>query len=279
MAFATLPDGASLYYEEYGAEKPALLLCTGLGGLASFWHGYVGDLARDFHVVCYDHRGTGASTLSEPPYSVDDMAADALRLMDHLGIERFHVCGHSTGGAIGQLLAARHPHRVASLLLAATWGRPDPYFSRCFDCRLPLLDTVGPAAYYAATSLLIYPPSWISGNYDRLLTIEAANAAALVRPDILKARIAAICAFDASAEHARIKAPTLIVAARDDMTTIPAFAEALHASISGARLHMLDRGAHLFPLTASDAFAPILHEWLASQPRIPATSSKGHPTQ
>jgi len=265
MASITLSDGATLYYEQHGDTGPALFLCTGLGGLASFWQEYLPDLTRDFRVICYDHRGTGKSTASPPPYSVEGMAGDALELLDALGLEKVHFCGHSTGGAIGQLLAARHPARIVSLLLAATWGRPDPYFNRCFDCRIPLLDQVGPAAYFAATSLLIYPADWISRNFDLVRSIEAANVAALVHPEILKARIAAICAFDPSAELAHIEAPTLIVSARDDMTTAAFFAQHLRDSIPGARLHMLDWGAHLFPIVAKDVFAPILMDWLAEQ--------------
>ncbi|MGB6116912.1 MAG: hypothetical protein WBF87_01705, partial [Mesorhizobium sp.] len=155
-----------------------------------------------------------------------------------------------------------------------SWGRSDPYFARCFDCRLPLLDRVGAEAYFAATSLLVYPPEWISRNFERVCSIEAASAAALARPDILKARIAAICAFDATQEHARIQAPTLIVSARDDMTTAPFFAEHMHASIRGSRLHMVDWGAHLFPLVAKDVFAPILKDWLAEQSAQRVQSAK-----
>ncbi|MGB6117703.1 MAG: alpha/beta fold hydrolase, partial [Mesorhizobium sp.] len=96
----TLPDGSTLYYEQYGNAGPAVLLCTGLGGLASFWHEYVGELASSYRVICYDHRGTGKSTASPPPYSVDDMVNDAVELLDGLGVEKVHFCGHSTGGAI-----------------------------------------------------------------------------------------------------------------------------------------------------------------------------------
>jgi aminoacrylate hydrolase len=264
MSVMTLPGGATLYYEVHGKGDP-VLLCTGLGGLASFWKDYIADLATTRQVIVYDHVGTGQSDMLDPPYLVDEMAEDVVGLLDHLEIETVDFVGHSTGGAIGQLLGARHPRRVRSLLLAATWGRRDPYFKRCFDCRLPLLDQVGKLAYFEATSLLIYPPDWISRNYQMVTELERANAQALLRPDILKARIAAICDFDASAEVHSIVASTLVVGARDDMTTAPFFSRELAEAIKGSQLIMLDWGAHMFPLTAKADFWPVMRDWLAGQ--------------
>lgn len=260
MPFANVND-AQLYYETHGEGEP-VVFATGLGGMASFWQPHIGAVAENFRAVVYDHRGTGQSTKSPPPYSVDAMADDVLALMDRLQIDRAHFVGHSTGGAIGQVLGARHGDRIKSLLLAGTWGRRDPFFRRCFDARLPVLHALGPKAYVELTSLLLYPPQWISQNYEELLRLEAVNAAGMQHIDILEARIKAICDFDMSGEHANIKAPTLIVSAKDDMTTASFFAEELHAAIPGSKLHMLERGGHFFPLTARDEFLGILNGWL-----------------
>ncbi|HWK95196.1 MAG TPA: alpha/beta fold hydrolase [Pseudolabrys sp.] len=260
MPFADVQD-AKLYYETHGEGDP-VVFATGLGGMASFWQPHIESVARNFQVVVYDHRGTGQSTKSPPPYSVNAMADDVLALMDHLRIERAHFVGHSTGGAIGQVLGARHGDRIKSLLLAGTWGRRDPFFRRCFDARLPVLHALGPKAYVELTSLLLYPPKWISQNYDELLGLEAANAAGMRYIDILEARIKAICDFDMSEEHGNIKVPTLLVSAKDDMTTASFFAEELHAAIPGSRLRMLESGGHFFPLTERDAFKAVLNDWL-----------------
>ena len=122
---------ADLYYEESG-QGPPLLLVPGLGGVGAFWAHQVRDLARDFRVITHDHRGAGQSTHSRIEYSVDQMAADTLRLMDGLGIDAAHYAGHSTGGAIGQTIAQDHPDRLKSLVLSATWPGQDSYFRRLF---------------------------------------------------------------------------------------------------------------------------------------------------
>lgn len=263
MPFAKLAD-ADIYYESHGQGEP-VIFATGLGGMAAFWQPHIEPVAENFNVIVYDHRGTGQSTKSAPPYSVDAMADDVMGLMSTLDIDRAHFVGHSTGGAIGQTLAARHGDRIRSLLLAGTWGRRDPFFQRCFDARLPVLHALGPKAYVEITSLLLYPPRWISENYDLLLDLEAVNAAGMKHIDILKSRIKAICDFDMSAEHANITVPTLIAAARDDMTTASFFSEELHRAIPGSQLKLLDWGGHFFPITAAAEFSAIMKDWLGSQ--------------
>src|SRR5262245_842771 len=85
-------------------------------------------------VVTFDHRGVGASE-GQPPYKVEQWAADTLRLIDHLGLDRMHLVGHSTGGTIVQVLAADHSDRAASLVLGATWARLDARLRRLFMFR------------------------------------------------------------------------------------------------------------------------------------------------
>ena len=96
--------------------------------------------------MTFDHRGVGAS-VGSPPYSIELWAGDTLRLMDHLKIDRAHLVGHSTGGAIAQVLAADHPDRIASLVVGGTWARPDARFRRLFEFRARVLREMGPEAY------------------------------------------------------------------------------------------------------------------------------------
>src|SRR5437867_6086630 len=137
---------ADIYYEEAG-EGPPLLLVPGLSGVGSFWAPQVRELARDFRVIVHDHRGAGRSTHSRIRYSVEQMAADVIGLMDALGLDAAHFVGHSTGGAIGQVLAQDHARRLRSLVLSATWAGPDPYFRRLFEARKQTLLDSGVEAY------------------------------------------------------------------------------------------------------------------------------------
>ena len=142
-------NGIQLEYETFGeSTSPPLLLIIGLAGQLIFWDEELcRQLAQQGHyVIRYDNRDVGLSSKIEeagvpdimrtietlmrgeeidPPYTIEDMAEDAVGLLDALGIEKAHVCGMSMGGMIAQALAIRHPQRVLSLIsIYSTTGNP-----------------------------------------------------------------------------------------------------------------------------------------------------------
>lgn len=142
-------NGIEIAYETTGdPADPTLLLVCGLGSQLVNFDDELCQLfvARGLHVVRFDNRDVGRSThiaervdvrevlraraAGEPlppvPYLLSDMAADAVDLLDHLGIARAHVFGTSMGGMIAQTLAIEHPERVATLVsVMSTTGEPD----------------------------------------------------------------------------------------------------------------------------------------------------------
>lgn len=144
-------NGLTIAYETFGrAEDPVLLLIMGLGTQMVAWpEPLCEDLAaRGYRVVRFDNRDCGLSTHLDdlpvpttadllarrrrPPYSMGDMADDAIGLLDALGVDSAHVVGASMGGYIAQEMAVSHPERVSSLTLIMTStgsrrvGRPSP---------------------------------------------------------------------------------------------------------------------------------------------------------
>jgi aminoacrylate hydrolase len=244
---------AEIYYEESGRGHP-LLLVPGLSGQGSFWSPQVADFSRDFRVVIHDHRGAGQSTHSRITYSVEQMADDVLRLMDALRIEAAHFVGHSTGGAIGQVIAVEHPQRLRSLVLSATWAGPDPYFRRVFESRKEVLETLGLEAYLRASALFLMPPAWVSAN-DRTLTEQHRAARASAAPvEVMTSRIDAIVRHDRRARLAEIRMPTLVIVAQDDMITPRFYSDELASRVPGAKLVVLDGGGHFAPVVAADSY-------------------------
>lgn len=132
-------NGIEIAYETFGSpEDPALLLVMGLGTQMIAWPDQLcADLAgHGLFVIRFDNRDSGLSThldgtpppsyldvlvkRARPPYTIEDMAEDAVGLLDGLGVRRAHVVGASMGGFIAQALALRHPSRVATLTLIMT---------------------------------------------------------------------------------------------------------------------------------------------------------------
>ena len=262
MPRIVIGDGA-LYYERQGVGFPVLFV-SGLTGFASFWQDQVAAFAKNFDVITHDHRGIGQSDLTRSGFTVDRMAADVLGLMDALEIERAHIVGHSTGGAIAQILAIEHPKRLASIVLSATWTKPDAYFRRMYGLRKEVLQRLGPSSYVQATTLFLYPSWWIARNNEKLRHVEAQSLANFPQQEVAMSRIDAILAFDRSQSLSRIKTPTLVVGAEDDIVTPAYFSEELARLIPGAEVKIFPRGGHWFPHVRAREFNQAVLPFLAS---------------
>lgn len=261
MPHIKLKDGAELYYEKHGSGPP-LFLVPGLGGDGRFWDENARALAEKFTVVVHDHRGTARSTLSRIDYSVEQMADDALQLIDALGFDRVHWCGHSTGGAMGQVLAIEHPARLARLVLSATWAKTDAFFRRLFDVRSLVLKELGPAAYLKSSALALNMPAWVRDHDADLAAAEARAQETIPVPEIVLSRIAAIVAHDRREQLQKVRAPTLAICARDDMVTPLYFTEELVRLIPGARAYVLPDGGHMYPNVHGVEFRRVLTSFL-----------------
>jgi aminoacrylate hydrolase len=263
MATVSIGD-AELYYEDTGRGEP-LLLVPGLGGRGSFWAAQVADLSRDFRVIVHDHRGTARSTHSRIRYSVEQMAEDVVRLMDALGVESAHLAGHSTGGAIGQVLALEQPRRLRSLVLSATWAGPDPYFRRLFESRKGVLLSQGVEAYLRASALYMSPPAWVSAH-DALLDEQLAASLAEAAPvEVTASRIDAILRHDRRARLHEIRLPTLVVVAQDDAITPRFYSDELASRVPGAKLVVLDSGGHAAPMISAGPYNAAVAAFLRAQ--------------
>ncbi len=264
MPHIDLPDGDRLHYDVDGSGPP-LLLVSGLGGIADFWAPHVGTLARRFTVVTHDHRGTGRSSLPHFDYSVEQMAGDVLALMDGLGIARADLVGHSTGGAIGQVIAIERPERLNRLVISASWPGFDAYFDMLFDMRSKVLRTLGAEDYLRQSALFMKTPDWLSSHPEE----AQAPAPDFVRlmvpdPECTLRRIAAIRAFDRRSDLHRIATPTLVGGAEFDMITPVHLSRELASLIPGAELDIVPGAGHFYPLTHGQAFLDQIDRFLAT---------------
>lgn len=260
MPFAPIPNG-ELYFETLGSGPP-LLLVSGLGGSARFWSPQTARLAEHFTVVTHDHRGVDRSSRDRIVYSVQQMADDVLALMTYLHIDRAALIGQSTGGAIGQILAATRPERISRLILSSTWTHADPYFKRQFEVRRDLLRSAGVELYLREGNLSLYPPEWLRDHEKALNEAEARAIANASSADILISRLEAILGFDGRAFTPRIHCPTLVVAALDDRVTPAYFSRALAQAIPGAQLALLESGGHFLPIVEANRYADVVLRFL-----------------
>src|SRR5204862_6453847 len=181
-----------------------------------------------------------------------------------LHIESAHLVGHSTGGAIGQVLALDHRRRLRSLVLSATWAGPDPYFRRLFEARRETLLSQGIEAYLRASVLVLAPPEWVSRNDAALAELHRAQAASWPPREIVASRIDAIVAFDRRRRLAEIGVPTQVVVAQDDMVTPRFYSDELAKAIPGAVYVVLDGGGHFAPQIQPEPYNRAVAAFLAA---------------
>src|SRR5258705_14025753 len=118
MPFA-MNGTVELHWKSCG-EGPAVLLIAGQGMTVDAWWATIPVLARSFRVIAFDNRDTGQSSRLAWPYSVSQMASDAVAVLDAAAERRAHVYGISLGSLVAQEVALRHPDRVDALVLGAS---------------------------------------------------------------------------------------------------------------------------------------------------------------
>jgi aminoacrylate hydrolase len=227
---------------------PNILFIPGLAGKAVFWSRQLDAFAPRFAPLACD---LGARA------SVEALARDTLALLDAHHIERCHVVGHSTGGAIAQVIAARHPERVARLVLSATWCTPTAPFLAFFRLRKRVLTELGAEPYAVLAALTAWPDDWLERHPELL-----AAAAGPGEKQGLLARMDAILAFDGASELGRIRAPTRVVCAEDDRIVPVNHSKRIAAGIRGSELRLLPYGGHFPQVAASDSYNALLMEFL-----------------
>jgi aminoacrylate hydrolase len=253
--------GGEIHYEEHGKGRP-LIFVSGLNGVGSYWRPQVPEFASRYRVITYDQRGTGQSDRKQREFSVDRMAAELAALMDGLGIERAHLVGLSTGGAIGQTLAIEQPQRLDRLVLCSTWTYCDPWFRRLFEARRALYQQAGTEVHAMFHPLFLYSPDYVNAHDAEIDEERRRSVGAAPPVEVSVGRINALLAFDRRAGLARIKSPTLILASNNDFITPAYHAEALRRAIPGARLEILEGGGHSVSKTRTPEFNRLVLEFL-----------------
>lgn len=257
-------DGASIYWDCAGHGKP-LMMVAGLGGVATYWTPQIQTFSHDYRVIVHDQRGTGRSS-QIPVVSVEQMAEDAIAVMDAAGVDRAFYLGHSTGGAIGVALALKHPDRLAGLVINASTTHGDAYRHKLLGLRKTLLEMGRADAYASYTTLLLYPHWYINEHHEQLLADEARTAQSMANPQAQASRLEAILNFDPREHLAKLDVPTLVLCAEDDILTPLYFSEEYAKLIPKAQLITLKTGGHAASRTVTAQYDQIVRTFFESLP-------------
>jgi 3-oxoadipate enol-lactonase len=236
-----------LYWESTGAGAPVLLV-MGLGMNATGWWRTVPVLAERFRVLAFDNRGVGRSGRPPGPYTVAQLADDAIAVLDAAGERAAHVYGISLGGMIAQEVALRHPERVRGLALGATTpgGRraipADQATLAFFERRgqMPAEEAVWASVPYN------YGPLTRREHGERIAQDIVQRLRYPIEPEPYRAQLAAALGHDAHDRLGSISVPTIVVHGEQDVLIPPANARLLAEAIRRAELVTAPAAGHLY---------------------------------
>jgi len=259
--FATILSSTgelNLAYQSFGDENaPVFLLVTGWFSDMTLWpRGFCEELAaRGFRVIRYDNRDAGLSArtdienidLTRPPYTMSDLAADAVGLLDTLGIPAAHVAGFAMGGTIAHFIAIEHPERVLSLAPMATasgargFTLPDPSIISVLREPFPT-DTEGLARHHKKLFAAMAGSSFDEVDYEERRRESIARGASPARGDLHNRANAT--SGDRTERLGQVRVPVLVVHAEQDPLVSLEAAQAQVNAFPNAELLVLEGIGH-----------------------------------
>jgi pimeloyl-ACP methyl ester carboxylesterase len=270
MPSLRVSTGVRIAYEDTGTGEP-LLLIPGTGQGGQLWVLQVAAYRKRYRCITIDNRGAGSSDAPADGYTLPQMAADAVEVLEALGIERAHVSGQSMGTAIGQEMAIRRPDLVHTLQLHSTWDHTAgyPHLERQLTLRRELARRELWDLFALNSPLWLFTPDYVNAHGPELREREAMLFGSHPPAHALAGHFQADIDHDTRGRLAQIKAPTLVTYGSADMITLPAYNLAVQAQIPGARRHVFEGAGHLPFSQVPDEFNAVTLAFLAEHP-LPA---------
>ncbi|CAN5795589.1 alpha/beta fold hydrolase [soil metagenome] len=274
MPFVTASDDVRIRYEVTGRSSgPPVLLIQGLGTDMYGWQLQRMALATRYRTIAFDNRGAGSSDKPRGPYDLAQMADDAVRVLDAVGVDQAHIVGASMGGAIAQIVGVVYPDRVRSLTLACTactnhqWRR-----DLLADwARFAMTDGMGRMTR-EASRWVIGPRSFrrLSPALGWLGPLGFGNP-----PHAFAAQVDAILAADDGLADrlANVVVPTLVIVGNQDILTPRGDSEELAERIPTAELVVISGAAHGFMVEHFLTFNRVLCDFLARAEQAHTTAN------
>jgi 3-oxoadipate enol-lactonase len=240
-------------------SAPPLMLSNSLGTDLGMWDDQMPELAQRFHVIRYDSRGHGRSIAGPGPYSIAELAADALAILDQLGLERVHWLGLSKGGMVGQWLLTHAPQRLRKTILSNTAA-----------CMPPANNWNGRIRTVRAKGMLAITPAvlerWFTPEFRQRQPAKVARIAAMLHATPVEGYAGCCAAIRDMDQREALRSVTgrdvLVITGARDPSTPPADGDLIRHSIKGARGVSLD-AAHLSNIEQPQAFTRAVLEFLS----------------
>ena len=254
-------NGLTVNYQIDGAQGEWLVLSNSLATNLAMWDAQAREFSGSFRLLRYDQRGHGKSEAPPGRYSFDTLIADAIALMDALGIERANFCGLSMGGATALGLAQRHPDRVARVIVCDSGCASTPQSAQQWVERIAAAEKAGMEPLVEPTVTRWFPPDVVANNPPYLDTVRA-----MVRTTPVNGFIgcaAALADHDFRSGVGATQSPVLFLAGEKDAGgAVPTAMKSLHQALPGSRYVELAGAGHISNLDDPAGFNRALRNFL-----------------
>jgi 3-oxoadipate enol-lactonase len=244
------------------AGAPVVVLGNSLGTTREAWAPQAAVLGERFRLLRFEHRGHGGSPAPPGPYTVGELAADVIALLDGFGVRTASYCGISLGGMIGMWLAAHAPERIDALGLCCTSAYLPP--ADFWTGRAAQARTEGMASLSEQVVGRWFTPAFRAGDPATVAgfvtTVEG------VDPEGYAGCCEAIAALDLRSSLGQISAPVLVVAGAEDPATPPWRGAQIASAVGGSRLRVIRGGSHLANVSQPGEVTAALLAHLTSPP-------------
>lgn len=262
-------NGINLYYEIHGSGKP-LVLISGVGYGAWFWHKILPGLAEHYQVVIFDNRGAGKSDKPPGPYTIPMMAADTAGLLDALELTAVYLLGHSLGGFIAQELVVTHPDLVSKLILASTNHGGMKVIPITQEAMEVLTNREGDPLELVRRGIAIAcTPGFVERQLEivqDLINYRFTNPVPVLQYQAQVAAGAGMAALSDEQVQQRmesIQVPTLVLFGEYDRVVPPGNAALLTSKIPNAEAKIIPATGHIFPIEDPTATVNAVHAFLS----------------
>jgi 3-oxoadipate enol-lactonase len=254
-------NGIETNYEIHGAEgAPWLTFSHSLACSLRMWDGQVAAFKDRFRILVYDTRGHGESEAPKGPYSLDMLAEDLRRLLDHLNIKKTSFVGLSMGGMIGQVVALTDPGAFDRVVLADTGHTQTPETRQQWEERIKTAETRGMQPLVQATL-----ERWFTEPFRKSKPEIVKKIADLIQSTPVPGYVGcchAISKLNTTARLKEIKRPVLAIAGEQDAAAPGT--RYIGENVPGAKLVMIAQAAHIANIEQAGAFNRALREFLSS---------------
>ena len=254
-------NGIKIHYELSGMDgAPVLMMSHSLSSSMDMWEPQLTPLGNRFSILRYDTRGHGASDVPDPPYTLEQLAADAIGLIDSLNIEKVIWVGLSMGGMIGQAVALNYSERLQALVLSDTAAVVEEEAQPVWEERINTAKTKGMEALANSILERWFTPPFLKQNPPEVAKIRKQILSTPVQGFVGCAE--AIRRLDYLNRLHEISLPTLIMVGEYDNGTPLACSEAMHRQIPGSILSVIPNAAHLSNVEQPTIFNRLLSDFL-----------------